>query len=283
MATRQRQAATKASAKPQLHIGIGGWSFEGWRDGAFYPAGLRTADELGYAAQHLSGLEINSTYYSTPAAATWARWADEVPTGFVFSVKAHRMATLRRELLAGAESVAHFLASGVTQLRKHLGPIVWQLRPTYAFNAEDVEIFLALLPYEVDGQRLRHVLEPRHPSFACAEYLALARAYNVATVATDSPDYPNIYDPTADFVYARLMRSEADCATGYPQADLARWASRIRTWQKGQLPGDLPLTDAKGTRASGHPQRDAFVQFISGAKARNPAAAQALIGLLAKR
>ena len=274
MATRSR--------KTQVHIGIGGWSFAGWRGGAFYPPGLRAAGELAYASQHLSGLEINSTYYTTPAPATWARWASEVPAGFVFSVKAHRMATLRRELAAGAEAVARFLDSGVAQLGPHLGPIVWQLRPTYAFDADDVELFLATLPDEIGGQRLRHVLEPRHASFACADYLALARAYGVATVATDSPDYPNIFDPTADFIYARLMRSEDDCATGYPLPELTRWAKRIRRWQAGQLPEDLPLIDPKAARGLVKAPRDVFVQFISGAKARNPAAAQALMGVLAK-
>ena len=272
--------ATRSRAT-QVHVGIGGWSFDGWRGGAFYPPGLRAADELAYASQHLSGLEINSTTYTTPTPATWARWASAVPAGFVFSVKAHRMATLRRELAAGAEAVAHFLHSGVTQLGAHLGPIVWQLRPTYAFDAADVELFLATLPDAVDGQRLRHVLEPRHPSFACAEYLALARAYGVATVATDSPDYPNIFDPTADFIYARLMRSEERYATGYSRPALKRWAERIGDWQAGQLPADLPLIDPEGARSLGQAPRDVFVQFISGAKARNPAAAQALIGLLA--
>ena len=274
MATRSR--------KTQVHIGIGGWSFDGWRGGAFYPPGLRAAGELAYASQHLSGLEINSTYYTTPAPATWVRWASEVPAGFVFSVKAHRMATLRRELAAGAEAVARFLDSGVAQLGAHLGPIVWQLRPTYAFDAGDVELFMAMLPNDIGGQRLRHVLEPRHACFACADYLALARAYGVATVATDSPDYPNIFDPTADFVYARLMRSEQRYATGYARPALQRWADRVRAWRSGQLPTDLPLIDPQGARSLRKRPRDVFVQFISGAKARNPAAAQALIGMLAK-
>ena len=272
----------RRSRPSQVHVGIGGWRFDGWRDGAFYPPGLRAADELGYASRHLTGLEINSTYYTTPAPATWARWASEVPAGFVFSVKAHRMATLRRELAAGAEAVARFAESGLTQLGAHLGPIVWQLRPTYVFDANDVELFFALLPEVVDGLRLRHVLEPRHPSFACAEDLALARAYGVATVATDSPDYPNLFDPTADFVYARLMRSEQARPTGYTRPALQRWAERVATWQAGGLPTDLPLIDAAGARRLGKRPRDVFVQFISGAKARNPAAAQALIGRLAK-
>lgn len=189
-----------AAYTPRIHVGIGGWNYAEWRGGAFYPAGLPQAQELHYASRALTGLEVNATFYSTQKPATYARWRDETPEGFVFAVKAHRLATQRKTLAEGAEAVVHFLESGVTELRDRLGPIVWQFPPFRRFDADDVECFLALLPDAVDGLPLRHVLEPRHASFACADYVRLARSYGVATVYTDSPDYPNIADPTADFV-----------------------------------------------------------------------------------
>ena len=264
----------------RIRVGIGGWSFEGWRGGAFYPPGLRATEELAWASRRLGCIEINSSFYATPAPSTWTRWAAEVPAGFVFTLKAHRLATMRRELLAGADAVVRFIESGLAALGERLGPIVWQLPPHHAFDADDLEPFLALLPDAIHGLPLRHVLEPRHPSFACAEYLALARGYGVATVATDSPDYPNVFDPTADFIYARLMRSRTDEPAGYPAAELAQWAARARTWQAGGLPANLPLIDPAGVQSQTGRPRDVFIQFISGAKARNPAAAQALTALL---
>ena len=121
------------------------------------------------------------------------------------------------------------------------------------------------------------MLEPRHASFACADYVRLARAYGVGTVFIDSPDYPNIADVTGEVVYARLMRSQGDEPTGYSAAELARWAARIRTWARGESPADLPLIDTPAPAAQ---PREVVVYFIAAAKARNPAAAQALVARL---
>ena len=260
-----------------IRVGIGGWNFAEWRGGAFYPAGLPAAQELHYASRHLTSIEINATFYATQRPATYARWRDEAPDGFQFAVKAHRFATQRQALADGAESVVHFLESGVAELGPALGPIVWQLPPYRRFDADDVECFFALLPDALGSLPLRHVLEPRHASFACAEYVQLARAYGVATVYTDSPDYPNIADVTGDFVYARLMRSQAVESTGYSATELDRWAARSETWAQGHSPADLPLIDPEPRAAA---PRNVYVYFIAAAKARNPAAAMGLIGRL---
>jgi uncharacterized protein YecE (DUF72 family) len=82
---------------------------------------------------------------------------------------------------------------------------------------------------------------------------------------------------TSDFAYARLMRSEADCKTGYPSAALDAWADRARAWSSGDAPGYLPhVAKAVGRRRT----RDVFVFFINGAKERAPAAARALLDRL---
>jgi len=130
------------------------------------------------------------------------------------------------------------------------------------------------------GLPLRHVLEPRHASFACADYVRLARDYRVATVCTDSPGYPHIADLTADFVYARLMRAQADEPAGYAPGQLDAWARRVTTWARGEAPADLPLIDGAPPPAAA---RDVFVYFIGAAKARNPAAALGLIKRLPPR
>ncbi|MEO6690397.1 MAG: DUF72 domain-containing protein, partial [Dokdonella sp.] len=123
---------------------------------------------------------------------------------------------------------------------------------------------------------LRHVLEVRHESFLCTQYIDLARRHRVATVFTDSPKYPSLADVTGDFVYLRLMRSES-VATGYPPKSLDAWAERARTWARGDEPADLPRVAPPQPRASA---RDVFVYFISATKERNPAAAMALLSRL---
>ncbi|MEN4922814.1 DUF72 domain-containing protein [Achromobacter spanius] len=258
-----------------IRVGIGGWTYAPWR-GVFYPEGLAHARELEYASRQLTAIEINGTYYSTQKPATFAKWRDETPEDFVFSLKASRYATNRRELAGAKKSVDRFLRSGIAELGPKLGPIVWQFAPTKVFDPDDFGAFLALLPGELDGLPLRHALDVRHASFACEEYVDLARRHRAATVYTDSDEYPQIADQTADFVYARLMRASASYKAGYAPKALDAWSDRLREWSRGGDPADLPRVAGRPSASHAGPQ-DVFAYFINGKKERAPAAARALI------
>lgn len=140
-----------------IRVGVGGWTYEPWR-GVFYPEGLAQKRELEFASRALTSIEINGTYYSTFKPDSWIKWRDETPDGFVFSVKASRYCTNRRELAGMGESMERFLGQGLTALGDKLGPINWQFMGTKKFDPEDFEAFLKLLPAERDGLRLRHAL-----------------------------------------------------------------------------------------------------------------------------
>ena len=254
------RAATLDIAR-RIRVGVGGWTYEPWRDN-FYPPGLPQHQELAFASRKLSSIEVNGTYYSTFKPATFAKWRDETPDDFVFSLKANRFATNRKVLATAGESIMRFVGSGISELGAKLGPIVWQFMPTKQFDPEDFEAFLALLPRSVDGCALRHVLDVRHESFTAPEFLSLAHRYHCVTVYTDSDKFPAIADAGGDFAYLRLMLSEADCKTGYSITALDAWAAGARTWAGGTKP------------------REVFVYFINGAKERAPAAAMALINRL---
>ena len=256
----------------RIRVGVGGWTYEPWRD-TFYPQALPASRELEYASRQLTTLEINGTYYSTQKPATFAKWREQTPEDFVFSVKASRYTTNRRELATAGESIERFIGSGLAELGPKLGPILWQFMPTKRFDAEDFEAFLQLLPQGVDGLPLRHVMDVRHESFRCAEYLALARRYGVSTVFADSDEYPSFADLTGEVVYARLMRSQSNVPTGYSPQALDRWADAVRVWAAGGEP-DLPRVGGEAPR---HAPRDVYVLFISGAKEREPAAAMSLL------
>lgn len=259
-----------------IRVGIGGWTYEPWR-GTFYPESLKHADELKHASSKLTSIEINGTFYRTQSAASFAKWREETPDDFVFSVKGHRAVVNKKVLAEAGEPLAWFLKSGVTALGPKLGPLLWQMAPYKRFDADDFGKFLALLPEKADGLALRHVVEVRHESFLVPEFVALLAKHNVAVVYADSDDYPAIADVTADFVYARLQRSQEKEAAGYPAKELDQWAKRAKTWAAGGVPDDLPtFGKAKPKKA----KRDAFVYMIAGDKVRAPAAAQALIARL---
>jgi len=260
-----RSESDRSSGRHQhIRIGIGGWTFEPWRDN-FYPADLVHSKELQYASRQLSAIEVNGTYYSTFKPPTFAKWHGETPDGFMFSLKANRYATNRRVLAEAGDSITRFVESGISELKDKLGPIVWQFMPTKQFEPGDFEAFLALLPKAVDGRSLRHVLDVRHESFAVPAFVTLARRYGCVPVYTDSEKFPAIADAEADFAYLRLMRSQADVPTGYPPDVIAQWAGGVRAWTGGERPHDV------------------FVYFINGAKERAPAGAMELLAQLGMR
>ena len=243
-----------------IRVGVGGWTYEPWR-GVFYPEGLPHKREIAYAAQQLTAIEINATFYGRQKRESFAKWRDAAPAGFKFSIKALQYATARKVLADSGRSVTMFMEQGFTELGDKLGPINWQFREFKQFERDDFARFLDLIPDSQDGVPLRHALEPRHESFRDPAFYALARARNMAIVFADDDVYPCIDQATADFAYARLQRSVAKLKNGYPPAALDHWADAARGWSEGG--------------------RDVFVFFISGAKVRNPAAARAVIRRLA--
>jgi uncharacterized protein YecE (DUF72 family) len=262
------------STKASIRVGIGGWTFEPWR-GAFYPSDLAQKRELEYASRKLTSIEINGTYYGSQKPESFARWRDETPDGFVFSLKGPRFTTNRRVLAEAAPSIERFFASGVTELKDKLGPVNWQFLPTKKFDPEDFEAFLKLLPPSVDGRPIRHVVDVRNESFRVPGFVALLRRYGIAAVVTDKEGLPQIPDVTAPFVYARLQRSAEDVETGYEAAALDAWAKRARLWSEGGIPDDLEPAGDPEKKPPKH--RDVFVYMINGFKPKAPAAAMALI------
>jgi uncharacterized protein YecE (DUF72 family) len=262
-----------------IRAGIGGWTFAPWR-GVFYPDKLAQAKELHYASRQLPTIEVNGTYYRSQTPKTFAKWASDVPDGFVFSLKGPRFATNRRVLAEAGESIERFFKSGPLELGDKLGPLLWQFAPTKKFDTEDFGAFLKLLPAKMDGLPLRHAVEVRHPSFIAAEFVALARRHGVAVVFAEHATYPAIADVTADFVYARLQKGKDSVKTGYETKALDMWAKCALAWAKGQTPPGLPNADPEHPAKPG--PRDVFVYFIHEGKVRAPAAATALMERIGK-
>jgi uncharacterized protein YecE (DUF72 family) len=175
-------------------------------------------------------------------------------------LKAPRFLTHRNDLASAAPYMERFLDSGLIDLKQKLGPILWQFAPSKQFDEADFSAFLDLLPRERNGTKLRHVVEARHRSFQCPEFIGLLDRHGAAIAMVDNANHPASEDLTADFVYLRLRRCAEDEPAGYQPDALDRWAERLHAWA------------SQG--------RDCFLYFINGAKTRAPAAAQALIARL---
>ena len=244
-----------------IYIGVGGWVYEPWR-GTFYPPDLPRKDELAYLGTRLTATEINATYYRLQNPKTFAGWAKAVPERFRFTVKGSRFCTNRRVLAEAGESVEKFVRQGIVELGEKLGPILWQFAPVKRFDPDDFGAFLGVLPGSIDGVRLRHAVEVRHESFADPAFLTLARGAGVTVVLADHPEYPRLEADTTPVHYIRVMQSRANMDAGYDETALDGWAQYLRE---------------KSASA------DAYLFCISGAKERNPAAAQALIDRISSR
>lgn len=239
-----------------IRVGVGGWTYEPWR-GVFYPKGLPQAKEVEHATRALTAIEINGTYYRRQSPKTFEAWAKAAPDGFVYTLKASRFCTNRKNLAEGEEGMRNFFDQGLTELGPKLGPILWQLMGPKRFDPDEIAAFFALLPKSWNGVPLRHAIEPRHESFRDPAFFALARDAGVAVVHAHSDDYPAFEEQTGGFSYARLQKCREELETGYSAEELDQWAAKTRRWAEGG--------------------RDVFVFFIAGAKVRAPAAAIALI------
>lgn len=285
----------------ELHIGISGWRYTPWR-GDFYPQGLRQKDELRYASRAFNSIELNGSFYALQKPERYRRWAEDTPDGFVFSVKGPRYITHTRRLKDVEEAVANFYASGPLELGGKLGPMLWQVPPSLKYDPDVVEAFLTLLPRTTDAalklakdaatrrppewptavarHPLRHAMEVRHASFACAEFARQLRRHNVALVFADAPrKWPYGEDLTAtDFVYLRLHGEKELYASGYGEAALKRWSERIARWRRGLQRADAELFDpaTRGDRR----QREVYCYFDNDMKVRAPYDANQLMALL---
>jgi uncharacterized protein YecE (DUF72 family) len=286
-------------ARLPIRVGISGWRYAPWR-GLFYPAGLPQRAELEYAARCFSSIEINGSFYSLQSPRSWQAWYEATPPGFVFAVKGPRYITHTLRLKQVETPLANFFASGIFKLREKLGPILWQLPPSFVFDADRLASFLKLLPRDLKeaaalartrdsfmrgraalsigtNHRMCYAMEVRHASFEDPRFVRLLREHNVALVIAETARrWPMLQDITSDFVYLRLHGDKEIYRSGYSDEALRRWARRVAAWARGGEPRDAIKLD----RQAKPPRRPRPVYCFfdnTDEKLRAPADAKALM------
>ena len=136
-----------ASPSGRIRIGCSGWNYPSWRGGAFYPRGLPASRWLAFYAERFDTVEVNATFYRLPHRDAVARWADDTPRAFTFAVKVSRYLTHIKRLRDTAVYIERFLEriEPLADAAK-LGPLLWQLPPTFQRDDERLAAALSDLP-----------------------------------------------------------------------------------------------------------------------------------------
>jgi uncharacterized protein YecE (DUF72 family) len=207
-----------------LRVGTSGYAYKEWK-GSFYPEGLPDREMLRFYSRQMRSVEINHTFYRMPTEKVLEGWAESVPAGFHFVLKANQKITHIQKLRDCEETVRRFLeAASVLARRELLGPILFQLPPTFRADAALLEDFLRLRP-----RAFRFALEVRHASWHSDETYALLRRHGAALCLAETEKGAPPEVTTADFVYVRLRRPS------YTPKELAAWKARCQSWQEQGL------------------------------------------------
>lgn len=229
-------------------IGTSGFQYPEWK-GTFYPEDLSTAKMLSFYADRFSTTEVNYTFRRIPSDKTIENWGKHTPASFRFSLKAPQRVTHFAKL-RGCDDTLTYFCKVVSALGQRLGPILFQLPPSFKKDVALLTDFLRYLPHGT-----RAAFEFRHPSWFDEEVYEQLKTANVALCIAESADLTTPSIATADFGYLRLRRED------YVETDIESWAAYIRTQQAGW--------------------RDVFVYFKHEESGIGPKFAALLLGLLA--
>ncbi|MDT8272474.1 MAG: DUF72 domain-containing protein [Desulfomonilia bacterium] len=209
-----------------ISIGTSGWTYDHWR-GVFYPEDIPKTRWLEFYCRAFSTVEVNATFYRHMKPSTVEKWEQNTPEGFCWSIKANRLITHIKRLRDVHEPLKRFLSS-VAPLGEKLGPIIFQLPPSLAFDEGLLMTFLSLIP-----NHFHCALEARNRSWVNERAFSCLHQHKVAWCISDTAGrHPCYEEITADFVYLRLHGSKKLYASSYTEDELAAWAARIKGWER---------------------------------------------------
>jgi uncharacterized protein YecE (DUF72 family) len=210
----------------ELRIGCSGWNYPHWRE-RVYPKGLPQRRWLEHYATLFDTVELNTTFYCLPNVSSVLGWVEQTPPGFLFAVKASRYLTHVRRLRQLEDGVRRLYERIDPLVRSaKLGPVLWQLPPTFKRDDEQLVEALEALPTG------RHAFEFRHSTWYVEDVYALLQVHGAALVIPDSPKYPfRTLELTADWTFVRLHYGSRGRGGNYSQRELDGWAERIAGWR----------------------------------------------------
>jgi uncharacterized protein YecE (DUF72 family) len=221
----------------KLHLGTSAFTAAGW-EGSFYPSGMKPADYLTYYATKFDTVEVDSTFYRTPAASTVSGWARKTPDHFIFAVKVPQLITHEKVLVDCDADFKHFVDT-MDLLGDKLGPMLLQFpyfnRSVFTSGAQflaRLKPFLKSLPRDH-----KFAVEIRNKNWLDAAFANLLRDHGVALALQDQSWMPMPwaykFDPlTADFTYVRLLgdRKGIEQITKSWDKTVVDRSAQLKTW-----------------------------------------------------
>jgi uncharacterized protein YecE (DUF72 family) len=229
-----------------IRIGCSGWQYQHWR-GEFYPAGLPQSRWFDHYALSFDTVEINNSFYRLPEEVTFSKWSDQAPRRFLYAVKASRFLTHMKKLKDPEDPLARFF-DRAKHLGPHLGPVLYQLPPSWSLNLPRFEHFLVELP-----QGVLHTVEFRETSWYDERVYKLLRRYKVAMCLHDMEGLASQRMVVGPFVYVRFHQGTKKYGGGYSDARLDDWAE----WLSKRAAEGLDVFAYFNNDAGGHAPRDA--------------------------
>lgn len=209
--------------KNKIHIGTSGWSYAHWKEN-FYPEKMPANQWLNFYGETFSTVEINTTFYHIPSESTVERWYQVVPENFLFSVKASRYITHIKRLKDCKDSVKLFFSS-IKKLQTKVGPILFQLPPSFKMDKERLENFIGLL-----NDKYIYTFEFRHESWYVNEIYDLLNKNKIALCITDLGGKLSPMEVTSNFTYLRLHGPQKAYQGSYGLPKLRLWKKRMNEW-----------------------------------------------------
>lgn len=219
--------AGKNKTAPRVYIGCPNWAQKEWV-GNIYPPKTKAADFLHYYSRQFNSIELNTTFYNTPAEATLQHWQEEVPEDFRFCPKIPQRISHIKRLKDTNEIMADFIKR-MRLLKHQLGMSFLQLPPNFGYkHFGTLEEFLKSIPDDIDFS-----VEFRDPSWFAPENIKnafdLLEAHNISAVITDVAGKREVLHQrlTTPKVYIRFNAYDGH-PTDYSRMD--DWAIRIKGW-----------------------------------------------------
>jgi len=213
----------------KLLIGTSGYTYSHWGRGVFYPEDVPQRRWLEFYSQHFDTVELNVTFYRLIRKNVFEGWCRRTPEEFLFAVKGSRYITHVKRLTACEDAVERF-SENAQGLGNKLEIVLWQLPPRFACQKDRLTAFGRLLAGSPGMSKTRHAFEFRHDSWFIPEVARILERYGFSFCISDSPHLPSIETVTADFIYLRFHGSQSLYGSKYTDAELTRWAQKVRTW-----------------------------------------------------